>query len=79
MFRRQTNEPTLRELDRRTSDGIVVTLLWDATTDRVSVAVTDAHANDTFAFEVEAAEALAAFRHPYAYAPNRNSDRALAA
>lgn len=79
MFRRQTNETALRELDRRTSHGIVVTLLWDATSDRVSVGVTDAHANDTFAFEVEAAEALAAFHHPYAYAPSRKGDRALAA
>jgi carotenoid cleavage dioxygenase-like enzyme len=79
MFRRQTNETTLRELDRRTSDGIVVTLLWDAASDRVSIAVTDAHANDTFAFEVEAAEALPAFHHPYAYAPSHNRDRALAA
>lgn len=45
----------------------------------MSVAVTDAYANDTFSFEVKAAEALAAFHHPYAFAPNRASDRALAA
>jgi len=57
-----------RELDRRTGDGIVVTLLWDPVTGSVSVALTDTRAGDAYEFEVPAHEALAAFHHPYVYA-----------
>ncbi len=67
-----------RELDRRTSDGIVVTLLWNPTTDGVTVAVEDTRGHDSFEFEVGATEALAAFHHPYAYATANNRDRPLA-
>jgi len=58
----------LRELDPRGNDGIDVTLLWDAQTDRVSLALTDAHSGESLTFEVAPAEALAAFHHPFAYA-----------
>lgn len=59
---------TLRELDRRTSDGTDVQLLWDPQTDRVSVVVTDVHTGELLRFDVDAAHALDAFHHPYAYA-----------
>lgn len=39
MYRAQRT--TLRELDRRTGDGVDVSLLWDPRTKGVSVAVTD--------------------------------------
>jgi hypothetical protein len=58
----------VRELDRRRNDGIDVTLLWDARTNRVSVALTNEHSGESLAFEVDPGEALAAFQHPYAYA-----------
>jgi hypothetical protein len=59
---------TLRELDRRTGDGIDVQLLWDARTGRVSIAVADVHTGEVLQFSVDGRDALDAFHHPYAYA-----------
>jgi hypothetical protein len=67
--------PVIRELDRRTSDGIDVGLLWNQTDDRVLVAVVDATTGDAFEIQVEAGESLAAFHHPYAYAAFRRVSR----
>jgi len=58
----------VRELDRRRSDGIDVRLLWSQTDDRVVVTVSDAKTGDAFELEVEPAQAIEAFHHPYAYA-----------
>ena len=60
-------DKTLRELDRRTADGIDVRLLWDARTNEVFVAVEDHRGGGSQTFGVDGAEALAAFHHPYAY------------
>jgi hypothetical protein len=57
-----------RELDRRTSDGIEVRLLWDALTHRVSLALSDERSGESFTFEVDPSEALSAFQHPFACA-----------
>lgn len=57
-----------RELDWRTNDGIDVRLLWDPVTNQVSVAVTDERLGGSFELEVDGADALDAFHHPYAYA-----------
>jgi hypothetical protein len=46
-----------RELDRRTSDGIDVRLLWDALTDRVSLALSDERSGESFLFEVDPRDA----------------------
>ena len=59
---------TLRELDRRTSEGTDVRLLWDPRTGAVSVEVTDVHTGEVLRFGVDGGEALDAFHHPYAYA-----------
>ena len=67
--------PPRRELDRRAGDGIVVTLLWDPATGRVSVALNDTRADDAYEFEVPPDEALAAFHHPYVYAIGGGGDR----
>ncbi len=67
-----------RELDRRSGDGIVVTLLWDPGTGSVSVALADTRAGDAYEFEVPAHEALEAFHHPYAYALGGGGDRRVA-
>jgi hypothetical protein len=64
-----TSHTPARELDHRNGDGIDVTLLWDPHTDRVSVAVIDERTGEVLTFGVDSAEALAAFHHPYAYAP----------
>jgi hypothetical protein len=61
----------VRELDRRTSDGIDVQLLWNPRTDRVSIAVEDGRSGEQFEVAVAASEALTAFHHPYAYAARR--------
>jgi hypothetical protein len=73
-----TAELAVRELDRRTNDGIDVRLLWSPQTNRVSVAVEDGRAGEYFELEVDAADALAAFRHSYAYAHRDHSTHALA-
>jgi hypothetical protein len=74
-----TTETAVRELDRRTGDGIEVRLLWYPHTDRVVVAVEDTRRSETFAFEVDGAHALEAFRHPFAFASTHNINQALAA
>jgi hypothetical protein len=61
-------DPT-RELDHRSGDGIDVTLLWHPQTHRVSIAVIDERTGEVLMFEVDAADAMAAFHSPYAYAP----------
>jgi hypothetical protein len=58
----------VRELDHRRNNGIDVALLWDAQTDRVSLALTDEHSGESLTFAVDPAEALTAFHHPFAYA-----------
>jgi hypothetical protein len=64
------SQTSVRELDHRTSDGIDVTLRWDPLTNGVSVAVRDDRRGDSLAFEVDPADALCAFHHPYAHAAN---------
>jgi hypothetical protein len=64
-----------RELDRRSSDGIDVRLLWCEHDGRVLVAVRDAKTGDAFAVEVQEGErALDVFAHPYAYAAYHGVD-----
>jgi len=74
-----TGRRDVRELDHRTANGTDVRLLWHRPTNRVLFAVTDGHSNRSFEFEVDPADALAAFRHPYVYANDDQSTHALAA
>lgn len=69
----------IRELDHRTSDGIDVRLLWSPRSGGVWIDVRDQRLGGSFVLEIEPSEALAAFRHPYAYAVHRDAERALAA
>jgi hypothetical protein len=61
--------PTLDalELDYRENDGISVLLLWNPSTDKLTVSVYDEKKDDAFELDVDPSEALDAFRHPYAY------------
>jgi hypothetical protein len=69
----------LRELDHRSHDGFDVRLLWDAASGQVSIALRDERSGGSLAFEIEPADALDAFQHPFVYAPvNRSRSRALA-
>lgn len=66
----------IRELDRRSRDGVDVSLLWSSRTGRVFVAVEDGGSGEGFHFVVDPADALEAFHHPYAYAyDGRNARR----
>jgi hypothetical protein len=58
-----------KELDRRVSDGLEVTLLWNPQTNRLTIEVYDDLAEQMFEFDVAPECADDAFRHPYAYAP----------
>jgi hypothetical protein len=62
------------ELDHRSNDGLEVSLLWEAETNRVTVTVFDAKSGAYFDLEVDPAQALDAFHHPYAYAASRGVD-----
>lgn len=61
----------------RSGEGIVVRLLWEPHTNGVFVAVADECTNDRFEIRVPAADALEAFRHPYAY--DQRHERTLSA
>jgi hypothetical protein len=66
---RTTPNSAIRELDRRSNDGIDVRLLWNSLNDRVSVAVEDRRTGEFFELPaVDPEDALIAFHHPYAYA-----------
>lgn len=60
-----------RELARRISDGLEVTLLWSKSRDRVKVAVADSKTGEEFEFGVAGANALSAFYHPFVFAASR--------
>jgi hypothetical protein len=64
-----TRTETTIELDSRTTDGIDVRLLWNATTNRVTVTAHDVRSGEALEVEVRDHErALDVFHHPYAYA-----------
>lgn len=69
-----TRHLTVRELDRRASDGIEVRLLWNSSTNGVSVAVEDERSGESFVIEVDGADAHAAFHHPYTFASRSRHD-----
>jgi hypothetical protein len=72
-------EAPVRELSHRRGDGIDVTLLWNAETNGVFLAVVDERLGETFELAVRPSDALDAFRHPYAYAERACQGDALAA
>jgi hypothetical protein len=63
----EVNQEGMRELDRRSGDGFDVTLLWSERTGSVFVVVEDRRMDMGFRVAVDPADALDAFRHPYAY------------
>jgi hypothetical protein len=56
------------ELAKRASNGLEVLLLWDRSSNRVKVAVSDARLCHHLDFEIAPAYALQAFHHPFAHA-----------
>jgi len=57
-----------RELAHRTNDGIDVTLFWSKASNRVTISILHVRDATALEFEVDGADALDAFKHPYAYA-----------
>jgi hypothetical protein len=60
-----------KELASRERDGLVVSLFWSRTADRVTLAVADQNLDEEFEINVPGAHALDAFYHPFAYAAGR--------
>jgi hypothetical protein len=67
-------QQALRELDHRRNDGIDVRMLWNSRTNGVHVSVADERSGHSFWLDVDAADALEAFNHPYAYACSKRID-----
>jgi hypothetical protein len=61
------------DLADRESDGLEVTLLWSTASGRVKVAVCDSKLGQDFELDVDDADALSAFHHPFAYASGCDS------
>ena len=58
-----------RELARRLSGGVEVTLYWEATENGTTVAIWHHATGETLAFAVAPERALDAFYHPFAHLP----------
>ncbi len=54
-------------------------LLWNSRTDRVSISVSDERTGEQFDLEVDPADAMTAFHHPYSYASRGWIDEVFAA
>jgi hypothetical protein len=65
---------SLYELASRESDGVEVVLLWHGAEDRVLLSVRDRRAGKWFVCGVDGADALEAYRHPFAYVARRHPD-----
>jgi hypothetical protein len=64
-----------RELAHRSNDGIDVALVWHQRSGNLAVTVHDVRSGTAFELSVEnGAEALDAFRHPFAHAAWRGVD-----
>ena len=63
------------ELAKRASNGLEVVLLWDRSSNRVKVAVSDERVCHHLDLEVARADALSAFYHPFAHAAARLAPR----
>jgi hypothetical protein len=59
----------LRELAYRRNGALDIFLLWRPADDAVTVRVEDLRTGVRIELEVDQRDALAAFKHPFAYAP----------
>ena len=70
-----TYEEQIVELDERESNGVRVTLVWNRSTDTLSVLVWDERTLESFALEIETGEdAYDIFHHPFAHVAFRGLD-----
>ena len=73
------NHQPLRELARRSNDGVEVTLLWGKADNRLLILVVNTCSLEAFGLEAEPAAALDVFDHPFAYAAFRGIDYGVGA
>lgn len=66
-----STETLFRELDYRETNGVEVSLLWNAHTDAISVHVFDTRTSQTFEATVASASAREAFLHPFTFVLER--------
>ena len=76
---RSTGRAGWVELAKRAANGWEVVLLWNRSSNRVKVAVSDDRVCHHLDFELARADALSAFYHPFAHATSRLADRAPSA
>ena len=57
-----------KELARRQTDGVVVSLQWRRADDRLTVVVDDTRTGERFRVPAGREDALEVFYHPFAYA-----------
>ena len=76
-----TFETAVHELDRRVNDGFDVRLLWNSETGQVFVAIEDERYGESIRLDVDPADALEAFHHPFSYsrATHESSSQRLSA
>ena len=67
------------ELAKRAANGLEVALLWNHSSNRVKVAVSDDRVCHHLDFEIAREDALSAFYHPFAYATSHLADGARGA
>ncbi len=58
-----------KELATRSSDGVVVSLMWHRTEDELTVVVDDTRTGEQIRLPARRENALEVFYHPFAYAP----------
>jgi hypothetical protein len=56
------------ELATRGRDGLEISLHWSRSADRVRITVVDQRLHESIPIEVDRADALSAFEHPFAFA-----------
>jgi hypothetical protein len=64
-----------RELARRVSGGLEVTLYWRADGDSTSVEIRQGESDEVLLFTVAPEHALDAFHHPFAHLPAEPQER----
>jgi hypothetical protein len=64
----RTGGAPLRELAFRATDGLEISLLWNAAAGGLAVSVHDTRSGDVFEVPAPRDRALEVFYHPYAYA-----------
>jgi hypothetical protein len=75
MSKAPNDHHALRELARRATGALEVTLYWSPDDNRTSVELVDHKTEETVRFTVAPEDALDAFYHPFVHFPTLSDDR----